>query len=89
MWYTEVAAFDPIFFLHHCNVDRLLALWQVTANVANWQRGLPMAGSWQHAGSADVCSIGQLTAWVCVWFGVGCIVMCSEHSLFFPVVSIL
>jgi len=22
-----VAAFDPIFFLHHCQVDRLLALW--------------------------------------------------------------
>lgn len=22
------AAFDPIFFLHHCNVDRLFALWQ-------------------------------------------------------------
>ena len=23
----SVAAFDPIFWLHHCNVDRLLALW--------------------------------------------------------------
>ena len=23
-----IAAFDPIFWLHHCNVDRLLALWQ-------------------------------------------------------------
>jgi tyrosinase len=23
-----VAAFDPIFWLHHCQVDRLLALWQ-------------------------------------------------------------
>jgi len=22
-----VAAFDPIFFLHHCNVDRMLSLW--------------------------------------------------------------
>jgi hypothetical protein len=21
-------AFDPIFFLHHCNVDRLFALWE-------------------------------------------------------------
>eukprot|EP00775_Hariotina_reticulata_P011637 gene11637-11782_t len=28
MQYPEVAGFDPIFFLHHCNVDRLLALWQ-------------------------------------------------------------
>ncbi|KAL4919138.1 hypothetical protein BDW62DRAFT_209876 [Aspergillus aurantiobrunneus] len=25
---VPVAAFDPIFFLHHCNVDRLLAIWQ-------------------------------------------------------------
>lgn len=28
MSYPDVAAFDPIFWLHHCNVDRLLALWQ-------------------------------------------------------------
>ena len=28
MQFPEVAAFDPIFFLHHANVDRLLALWQ-------------------------------------------------------------
>lgn len=27
-----VAAFDPIFWLHHCNVDRLTAMWQVL----NW-----------------------------------------------------
>jgi tyrosinase len=25
-----VAAFDPIFWLHHCNVERLLTLWQAT-----------------------------------------------------------
>ena len=25
----ETAGFDPIFFLHHANVDRLIALWQV------------------------------------------------------------
>ncbi|RIA91548.1 hypothetical protein C1645_821961 [Glomus cerebriforme] len=24
----DTASFDPIFFLHHCNVDRLVALWQ-------------------------------------------------------------
>ena len=24
----STAAFDPIFWLHHCNVDRLFALWQ-------------------------------------------------------------
>ncbi|MCJ1424292.1 hypothetical protein MMC29_002179 [Sticta canariensis] len=25
---VPVAAFDPIFWLHHCNVDRLFAIWQ-------------------------------------------------------------
>ncbi|KAL2145943.1 hypothetical protein VTI28DRAFT_5817 [Corynascus sepedonium] len=28
MAYLEWSAFDPIFFLHHCMVDRILALWQ-------------------------------------------------------------
>lgn len=29
MSYPEFAAFDPIFYLHHANIDRLFALWQV------------------------------------------------------------
>ena len=32
------AAFDPIFFLHHANVDRLLALWQAI-NPDTWVPG--------------------------------------------------
>jgi hypothetical protein len=32
---NEVAAFDPIFFLHHCNVDRLLA-WYQAVNPDPW-----------------------------------------------------
>ena len=28
MYYLATAAFDPIFWLHHCNVDRLFAMWQ-------------------------------------------------------------
>ncbi|KAL0254283.1 hypothetical protein SLS55_009757 [Diplodia seriata] len=24
----EVAAFDPVFWLHHCNIDRIFAIWQ-------------------------------------------------------------
>ncbi|KAG8953720.1 hypothetical protein FRC04_001924 [Tulasnella sp. 424] len=28
MSYIPYAAFDPIFWLHHCNVDRTFALWQ-------------------------------------------------------------
>ncbi len=28
MTFLALAAFDPVFWLHHCNVDRLFALWQ-------------------------------------------------------------
>lgn len=28
MYYLATAAFDPLFWLHHCNTDRLFALWQ-------------------------------------------------------------
>jgi tyrosinase len=28
MTFLATAAFDPLFWLHHCNVDRLFALWQ-------------------------------------------------------------
>jgi tyrosinase len=28
MTYLDYSAFDPIFWLHHCNVDRLFAIWQ-------------------------------------------------------------
>ncbi|KAI1800384.1 Di-copper centre-containing protein [Daldinia bambusicola] len=26
---VPVAAFDPIFWIHHCNVDRMVAIWQI------------------------------------------------------------
>lgn len=29
MQYPDVAAFDPVFWLHHANVDRIVAMWQV------------------------------------------------------------
>ncbi|XXH02875.1 hypothetical protein Hte_009263 [Hypoxylon texense] len=32
---VAVAAFDPVFWLHHCNIDRLLHLWQCS-NPGNW-----------------------------------------------------
>lgn len=28
MTYLPLASFDPLFWIHHCNVDRLFALWQ-------------------------------------------------------------
>lgn len=32
---VPVAAFDPVFWLHHCNIDSLFHLWQ-TLNPSNW-----------------------------------------------------
>lgn len=28
MAHPSIAAFDPVFWLHHCNVDRIFAIWQ-------------------------------------------------------------
>jgi len=56
MTYTEVAGFDPIFFLHHCNVDRLLALWQSvyddTNNPETWVQKVKEngPGTWTYPG---------------------------------------
>ncbi|MCJ1266573.1 hypothetical protein MMC22_006458, partial [Lobaria immixta] len=35
MSFPPVAAFDPIFWIHHCNVDRQFAIWQ-TLNPTSW-----------------------------------------------------
>jgi tyrosinase len=40
-----VAAFDPIFWLHHCNVDRLLCLWQAAYPTVYVSAGPDMAGT--------------------------------------------
>lgn len=39
-----VAAFDPIFWLHHCQVDRLLALWQAAYPTTFVSPGPDMSG---------------------------------------------
>ena len=40
-----VAAFDPIFWLHHCQVDRLLALWQAVYPTTYVSPGPDMTGT--------------------------------------------
>ncbi|KZT38875.1 Di-copper centre-containing protein [Sistotremastrum suecicum HHB10207 ss-3] len=46
---VPVAAFDPIFWLHHCNVDRQFAIWQ-SLNPTSWfsdrAHQLPDDGTW-------------------------------------------
>jgi tyrosinase len=46
MYYLDISSFDPIFWLHHTNVDRLLAMYQhIVPNtyVANGNTNRPMA----------------------------------------------
>ncbi|KAK0707120.1 hypothetical protein B0T26DRAFT_876116 [Lasiosphaeria miniovina] len=38
MSYVPVAAFDPIFWFHHCNCDRMIAIWQ-TLHTDTWFDG--------------------------------------------------
>ncbi|KAJ5175788.1 uncharacterized protein N7482_001665 [Penicillium canariense] len=37
---VPVASFDPLFFLHHCNIDRLFSLWQAL-NPDKWLDNIP------------------------------------------------
>lgn len=37
------SAFDPIFALHHCNIDRIIALWQ-SLYPSTWVRPAPQGG---------------------------------------------
>lgn len=49
-----VAGHDPIFFLHHCNVDRLLALWQAI----NYNSFVPSStaedGTWVYPANSTI-----------------------------------
>lgn len=42
----EYSAFDPLFMMHHCNVDRLLSLWQFANPDANMQPTTDGPGNW-------------------------------------------
>lgn len=52
---TKFAAFDPLFWLHHANLDRVFAFWQVlnpaativdererSGEIAGWDKGKPL-----------------------------------------------
>ncbi|KAI8939615.1 hypothetical protein NX059_003376 [Plenodomus lindquistii] len=46
MYYLDISSFDPLFWLHHTNVDRLLAMYQLivpNTYVSNGNIGRPMA----------------------------------------------
>ncbi|KAH9980147.1 photo-regulated tyrosinase [Lactifluus volemus] len=58
---TAVAGFDPIFFLHHANVDRMLSLW-AALNPRVWVASGPAeGGSWTIPGNATIGPNTDLT----------------------------
>lgn len=48
MSYNEFAAMDPIFYMHHCEIDRIWAEWNGSGgknpNVENWLKGPAYSG---------------------------------------------
>jgi tyrosinase len=70
-----MAGLDPIFYLHHCNIDRMWAVWNVTLgnanpNDPNWLHGpttngqpdfqMPYDGTWRTFTPSDVTDLTQL-----------------------------
>lgn len=71
----DIAALDPIFYLHHCNIDRLWYVWNANGNSnphdPNWLNGpaavgerpfmmpMPDGSSWKYTPD-DVKDLGQL-----------------------------
>ncbi|KAG8932443.1 hypothetical protein FRC02_001122 [Tulasnella sp. 418] len=51
MAWLEFAGHDPIFFMHHCNVDRLFALWQAINPTIYVTPGDLPHGSWTYPAS--------------------------------------
>jgi tyrosinase len=71
-----MAGLDPVFYLHHANIDRLWAIWNVTLensnpNDTNWLFGpttngqsdfqMPKDGSWWRFTPGDVTDISKLS----------------------------
>jgi tyrosinase len=71
----NMAALDPIFYLHHGEIDRLWAIWNVTSGNTNgdatWLAGpttngqsdfeMPVAGNWWLFTPGDVATFSNLT----------------------------
>jgi tyrosinase len=61
MGYPQVAGLDPLFFLHHCNVDRLLSLWSAI-NPGVWVKSGPAeGGTWTIPANATIDANTPLT----------------------------
>lgn len=64
MQFPEVAGFDPIFWLHHANVDRLVAMWQALNPDSFIVPTVNAYGSYyEPVGSVDSGMTGQCYTW--------------------------
>ena len=50
MSFPSVSPFDPIFYLHHCNIDRLWAMWQADGHASDY----PSSGGRPHHHRNDI-----------------------------------
>lgn len=60
MTFTPISSFDPIFFFHHCNVDRQLAMWQLLNPNTPWPTAATTMGTFAVPSDSIVDSSSQL-----------------------------
>ncbi|KAL8794331.1 MAG: hypothetical protein Q9195_003158 [Heterodermia aff. obscurata] len=53
MQYISLSSFDPVFFLHHANVDRLFAMWQAVYADTYLTAQVDVAGTYTNAPGAS------------------------------------
>lgn len=57
---AAAASWDPVFMFHHCNVDRLLALWQL-ANPSEWMIPGTSMGTFTEQANSSIDANSPLT----------------------------
>ncbi|PPQ98988.1 hypothetical protein CVT26_014415 [Gymnopilus dilepis] len=58
---VPMAGFDPVFFLHHCNVDRMLSLWSALNPTVWVSPGDAKEGTWTIPANAQINDSTPLT----------------------------
>jgi tyrosinase len=61
MSFTQWSAFDPIFLLHHCNIDRIFAIWQALHPDSWVEPGVSILGTYTTPKGGIVDSTTPLT----------------------------
>ncbi|MEM7297635.1 MAG: tyrosinase family protein [Bacteroidota bacterium] len=64
MGYIPSAGFDPIFFLHHANVDRMMATWEAIYGPITIEEMNQYAGSWDENGKIYQYWDAATNSWV-------------------------